>query len=1117
MTMKRSSLVFISLLTWLLAIVPMRAELSLDFEPDGTALLGNSMVKLRVTSGTGRADGIRGWHFVPTGYEMVDVLYRQLDADGGHLLGLLWDGVAMGDHKQGRPNCGPIFIPRLAAIDAAGRGAMLMQTAEAEYRLTRTLILRRDLSTLEARFTLENVQGSPVGTSLRLHNVASPGARGQYQAGNDVLFMQARGGLQAWKQDLPLDLFKTTYGSDRCMLALAADQPASIWTRVTPTTPELTDNFAALVNPDHGDGLVFLVEPEHLLGFYNCPNITLEPLFRGIVLQPGERWETRIFISAFSGARGKEVHKANPLAIETQRLTHAEGRLRGEIIPAFRGTLRILSADGSIAAEQSSSPDTALTIDAAVAGDWQLVALDSRGAEIGRLRADGGFELYQPDVTVTEPVRPEVTESVHEPDPATVAAFVAARDYVIQVDATATERVRLLAARMARHLGVGFAPTARYRGKMIAFGSPAHSSTVRNAGLLKHSVDATWPGAGKGVILAYDNFESTAKPLLLVAGSDGDGAYAAAMAFAARHVEPLPPARGWQLWGTPLSTHAYVWSRPSTEPTLDVIRLSAARNEYESAQLVITPWEELTGIQARVEPFVHVESGEELAKPVQTVHRKRTPNPLLRWADAFPLTSSDGWPGTPDALLMRPETLLPAGRSKVLWLTTLVGLNAKPGLYRSAVTVTANGESQRVQVELEVLDFALPATGLKGEAYMAMHLMAADGKTRPAHIDRLIRTLVEHRFRIIHLGEPGMLRWHVSESGAFKGFAAPGFMTSADGALMLDASRFQELVDRIDMAATPFSLEIIVPGLQVLGWPEAIHVFRRSFPDRHADKPERGGHTMQSHHAQEMMELFRQYLESRGLRDRVLVKIGDEPAGFDTWWFDFATAARESGLRFGTAFNSIDWQQAEKSLGSNLALYQPLYQRFDAEFARRAQEAGQQVGWYNCGPPPKIGIGTSAAELRAYYWQAARHKLDFVARWGIQCWGTEGTSPYNVWTFPYAHHHSVLYPEHPEKPAYTVEGRGWIDTAPLDSIRFELIREGIEDADYVRVLRDRIDRAHRQGATQLAEEAEALLESIWGGTFPSLNHYNPPYAEIMEHRRRIAEAIVNLHAYAVDE
>lgn len=1092
-------------------------DMGLQFAPDGSAILQNSLMEIQVDNLTGRFDGIGAWKYKPTGYEMVDVLYRNLDASGGHLLGLLWDKAEVDSLPAKTPDVGALFVPVVAGVTKDGRAIVLEQVTQGTYRLTRTIILRRDYAGVETRFRLENIDGEPGGFALRLHNVMSPGARGQYQSSNDVIFAPGEKGLLKWQQNLPLDKFKETNAGFAIRSDLGAGVSASIWSgKSKESTPRLSANWMVQTNPENGDGMAVMVGGDDFLGFYNHPMTTAEPFFKAKALQPGQAWETSIFFSAFSGAKGLPVKGATPLYVELEPLKIVNGKLKGRLCPMFAGSLKVVSARevGKATAEYKADPMRPIEIDAKAPADWMLIALDQLGGEIGRATADGSVSLFEPAISREKKEKPRVTQTVYESpgEEAGIRETIKARDFVIQCDWSESEAVRSLAEKTAIQLGVGMAWTPKYSGKMVAFGSPGRSATVRNAGLLKQSVDAQWPGAGHGAILAYANFESTTQPLILVAGSDDAGALAAAQAFYDKYVKDIPAAAGFDAWVSPVSELGMVWSRPRTGTVLDRIEIHSARNEYESAQVVLTPYEALSDIEVTVDPLIHSVTGKAMEEDGSNLFRKRHGAIRVRWAEPFPLKPEEGWPGTPDGLLSRPVTSLPAGKSQVIWLTTLVGEKATPGLYQSAIHVKAGEKTKTIPIQLNVYDFTLPETGLKGEAYMAMHLMSPVSHLRATDIDRLIRSLVEHRFRIIFLKEPGMIRWHVSPEGKFKGIHTDFLMSNADGTLLLDTSRFDWLQEKCDQYSKPVELEFNVPLLDVLDWPEGLSNFTKAFPDRFAGKPERGGHKMQSYWAQEMLEMFARHLEQRGIADRVAVKVGDEPPGFDFWWNNHALAAVESGVQFGTAFNSIDWKQAEKAFGTKLNRFKPLYQQFDPEFAKKAQAAGHSVGWYNCGPPPRSGVGTSASELRSYYWQAAKYQLDFVSRWGVQCWGSEGTTPENVWTFRYSHHHSMVYPPHPDKPPYTEEGKGWVDVAPLDSIRYELVRDGIEDADYVGLLRALIGKAQAAGLKDAAAKARKVLDGIWADMFPSLNQYDPPYADLMAARGRVADAILALQA-----
>jgi hypothetical protein len=375
--------------------------------------------------------------------------------------------------------------------------------------------------------------------------------------------------------------------------------------------------------------------------------------------------------------------------------------------------------------------------------------------------------------------------------------------------------------------------------------------------------------------------------------------------------------------------------------------------------------------------------------------------------------------------------------------------------------------------------------------------------------------MVEHGMRVFHLQTLDMIRWHFDPEGRLKN--APGMdwlEVSEDGKVALDAGRMDELVRICDETGKPWSLDYMVYVQWLLdGTDNGYGKFKRAFPDRFKGQPAREGHFYQDYYAQEMIALFRKHLEKRNWLGRFVLKIGDEPAGFDFWWNRFTLAAREAGMPFMTCFNSIDWKEAEPKAGQ-LALWQPLYMHYDEAFFRKAREAGAKISWYNCGPPPRTSVQTGPSELRSFLWQAAKADLDSVGWWGIQCWGSEGSGTGNeLWQNRYSHWNSVVYPRHPEKPAWQKPGKpGWCDSEPLDSVRWEHIRDGMEDAWYVNLLRTRIAQARQKGLAKEADQAQAVLDGIWRDVFPTLNDYAPDFNRLLESRTKVAEAILALQA-----
>jgi hypothetical protein len=1103
------------------------------FETDGRAVLENDLIVLKADNRSGGwSSGIRSWLFKPTGFEMVDVLFGQTDYVPGHVLGEVWDDVTLGlDIPAGRPAHGTLYVPEGVGASADKRVVALRQITRDRYSLQREIILRRDLAVVEVRYRLTNLDAPPVGMSFRLHSSLSPGARGRYQSKAETLFIPVTNGVLALDQSLNNEQFQNAYGGDdKFFNSHRADEPGRSW--VNPKslkTPLLAGNWAAWINRTHGDGLVFIADAERLLGFYNCPGSSLEPVLRSISLKPGESFATQVYVGAFTGLAGTAPVGATPLTVVTQPLALEGGRLRGALLPLWRGKLRIVDAGGKTQFEAAAEPTTAVAINAAGAGaGWRLVALDRVGVEIGSVDAAGRVVFSTPEIVFPEIRKPAVAGNVYRDagQDEAIRAFLEPRDFTVFCAFGASEAEKTEARDLARQLGVGLSWTPP-GGKLLVVGEPAVNPLVRDAGLLKQSVDAAWPGPGRGAVLHYPNFEVTQKPLLLIAGSDAAGAARAAVAFSSVFLDEAEPPKGYDFWVAGTDLKVYPYTRPAGNRTGDCVRLRAARGEDEPAQLVITAYDAQEDLAVDVAPLVHAATGKEIAKRFETVHRRRIGPLWLRWVNYWPIARADsrqqGWTGQPDPLLERPETKLSAGVSQALWLTVLVPEGADAGSYRSTITCRAGAVTSAIPIEVEVLDFTLPRDGLGGEPYMSLASMPPEGKANPAepsdgalesrHIEALVRNFTAHGIRKIHLGPDGMFRWYFSPEGAFKGVEVPWLTVSEDGCVMLDAGYFDQLVGMIDKSGEPFAMSYMLYAQAVLsrgdGANSGYGEFRRALPKRFADRPKREGHMFNSYEVEEMLTLLRRHLEKRGWLDRVILKIGDEPLGFDYWWERFTLAARNAGMPITTAFNSIDWAEAVKGIGI-VKEWTPLYLNYNADFFAKARAGGDKIAWYNCGPPPRITTGASASELRAYIWQAAKADLDFVTWWGIQNWNYY--SHESLWLDRYSHSNSVLYPEHPDKPRWLKAGRGWVDTTPLDSIRWELIRDGMEDAWYVNLLRRRIAAAREKGLTEAADRAQAVLETIWRDVFPTLNNYNPPYAEILAARERVGQAILDLQA-----
>lgn len=1086
------------------------------FEKDGTALFENALIRVAVAGQPSFDKGaVRQWLFKPTGHEMVDVLFGQTDYVEGHVLGERWDAVAATGLPGGAPEIGTLYAPIEQGVAADGSGAILVQESRDKYRFRRTITLRRDLAALEVRYELANESADRKAFGLRLHTAWSPGARGKYQRKDDTIFLATDKGVVALDQALNNDQFQQKFGADMFFRPGWETEPRREWTAPGRVNATLTGNWAAQVSRANGDGLYVVIGKDALLGFYNCPGTTLEPVLRPTTLARGESWSAMAYVGSFSGASGRQVADANPLFVVCKALEFANGRLSGEVLPAFLGKLRVLDGGGRVAAEYPATPTQAVVIASAVGGPgWTLEAADRTGLTIGSVTAAGEVALRPVTARTEAPKPPRFSGEVYRPEESrgAIAAFLKGDGGTVVCPWSATDEEKTQARALARTLGWGLAwqsPVApNAGGRQLLIGS-ARDSVVNDIGRLKHSLSAEWPGAGRGAILYYDNVELTQEPMVVIAGSDPAGAVKAAAQFADMFLKEVQAPAGFAFWASRPDRKIYPHSRRLPgDPEKIVVHM--AKGEYEPAQVVLTAFDELKDVTVSNTPVVNAATGKELVRKYGSPRRAVNGPLWVRWVGYAPTDRPEGWAGDPDPLFEQPERGIPAGASQSLWLTFIMPEGADAGVYTSSISARSGDTTLTIPIEIHVWDFVLPNDGLKGEPYINFNTFPPGDsrELKDVHIRALVGNMVEHGMRVFHLNGQDMFRWHFSPEGTYKGSGFDWLEASADGTFAVDTSRFDWMIEQCDLAAKPYAIDYTLALFEILDKGGRAE-FRKAFPNRFNSLPAREGHYYQDYYAEEMLKLLKQHLDRKGLTPRLVVKISDEPRGVKWWYDSFTLAARNAGLPIMTCFNSIDWAEAEPYI-KDVAVWQPLYMHYNAEFFAKARAAGAKISWYNCGPPPRI-VTDSMSELRGYVWQTAKADLERVAWWGIQCWGSEGSGTGNdLWRNRYAHWNQVVFPEHPTKQPWMKPGKGWVDKAPLDGIRWEMIREGMEDAWYVNLLRTEIAAARKDGRAGAAQAAQAELDKIWIDVFPTLNDYKPPYAVILGCREKIAEQILAL-------
>jgi hypothetical protein len=207
---------------------------------------------------------------------------------------------------------------------------------------------------------------------------------------------------------------------------------------------------------------------------------------------------------------------------------------------------------------------------------------------------------------------------------------------------------------------------------------------------------------------------------------------------------------------------AMVKVRPTARPTpTATAELRAARNEYEAFQIAIRPrGGKLSGIRVRVEDFVGPGGARLPADQVVTLYREAY---IEVRHPSGPEGSRGFWP---DALIPDVDRYagerrnafpfdLPARAAGAVWVEVRVPRDARPGDYTAQAVVSAEGvEPVVVPIRLRVWNFEIPSTASLRTAFAAWHVALTrghygvdwvDNETQVALVKIYSRALLRHR------------------------------------------------------------------------------------------------------------------------------------------------------------------------------------------------------------------------------------------------------------------------------------------------------------------------------------------------------------------------------------
>jgi len=479
--------------------------------------------------------------------------------------------------------------------------------------------------------------------------------------------------------------------------------------------------------------------------------------------------------------------------------------------------------------------------------------------------------------------------------------------------------------------------------------------------------------------------------------------------------------------------------------------VEVARGEHASLQIVVRADGGVQALQASV-------------RPLTTRRGKATLQPRApRFVGYVPVDRPTQAPAKdqlrkppadyPDPLLEVEEIDVAPGDAQPIWITVPVPVDAEPGTYRGTLALTGSADGKTISADapltVRVYKAAVKDTRLWVTDWFAMHWrhMAispeAESDEYYALLERYARNLAEHRHNVALISPLGLAHYAAND----------------DGTLAIDFSRFDRWVEVFRKAGVIGRIEGGHLGGRKAGWDSEFVVTAYLVQDgkvvsRRVDpaSPEADGFYRQ------FFPALMDHLREKGWLDCYMQHLGDEPIKANIESYEaMARLARE----YGPGLRVIEACHTKDLVGAiDVWVPQLNYLHRDHDHYVARQEAGDEVWFYTCvfpqGQYANRFIELPLMKTRLLHWINFRYGATGYLHWGYNHWTAD--SPFTHTTRPHG------------GPPYLPAGDPWIvypgKEGPLDSIRFEAMRDGIVDHELLSMLAERDPEAARELAAR---------------------------------------------------
>ncbi len=579
------------------------------------------------------------------------------------------------------------------------------------------------------------------------------------------------------------------------------------------------------------------------------------------------------------------------------------------------------------------------------------------------------------------------------------------------------------------------------------------------------------------------------------------------------------------------------------------VEIRTARNEAEAAQLVIRPTVALEGLTA-YSGTLKGPDGAKIAVGNIDVLEVRYVNVEL------PTDKSSVAGPWPDPLPpIRDGIDLEANKNQPLWIRVKAPRDIPAGIYTGRIYLHARNYRADVALRVEVYDFDMPdkmtcttAFGFSPRNVFKYHKLTTKAQSSG---------LLSEKRRVLDLYWANLGAHHISPYDPAplddlkvtwpeitRGEGVSPLSRSDRGRDGLGTQGRDALATDTD-TIKPWE---IVPKFDWTAWDAAMArgIDHYNFNSFRLRIPGMGGGTFHSRREPELLgfsedtpeykaafttycRAMQEHLREKGWLDEAFVYWFDEPAPKD---YDFVMNGFKKLKDAAPDITRMLTEQVEPELIGGPDIWCSVSNRFDEEAARERREHGEKFWWYVCTGPKApyctLFIDHPATELRVWLWQTWQRKIDGILVWQSNYWTSptaypDPDRPQNPYEDPMGWRTGYSTPKGAKRPWGNGDGRFIYPPAaaadahpaepvidgPVDSIRWEMLRDGIEDYEYMVILETLLMLSEDLLNAEQLREYTALLD-VPADVTSDMTTFTKDPAPIEKRRDEVARAIVSL-------